>query len=1150
MSDAQSSDISERYAAFSAQGLDDIDACWSLACDLSATKTAENRRRAIEVYERLTTLRSWWGDAFNASVRAQELGDLVEAERWMARSLSVEATALGLSRMSVVLRRAGRREASLAFAKEAVARFPTDLGSRQTLLQVLDARKEYADALEVCTAMAAQFGDEVLRHDRAYVCRERARQLAQGDDVEPEAESEARALLEKACALQPDADTWLRVGLIYEAPLGDVGNAERCLRQALDLSPANRWAQQNLGRLLYTWHHRHDEAILLLSHAFEVAPADRTVAYHYANALAEDLQFVASETASFAHLRLSDAPLDGLHQLGHLYASARVYEDAADAWLAAISVDPGCYTKLHLDLAQLYLAQGRLADAASAVQAGLDRDGECVHCLRGHALVLSAEGKRDEARTTLMELVREHPADIGLREQLVNLLLEMDEPEYALAHAETAMEMGRAFHAASAPLGRALLASGRPDEARGHLQDAVEHNHELRTGAYDDLARCLDALGDTTSAEVRRRGEAFAQAMTTAAEALQGFAVATWNTAPASSAANTEASDVLHTTEEAATDEATTDVLTLVDGTLLLLEHLAPNDAERWILHHLQPTLDCALIDRLIDELFALDPDRSGRNRMPPALNLRDVASAERIAAELQVQSTLLATAGAARTAGVRGMEVAHLLCTLPLLRRAAWKLGRDVALAAGREGKALALLLGSGMKVQQSLKNKGVTHLRYANLSEWRLKRVPMILKTMPELEILDLSGNPLGDALERFPVMRNLRLLNLDRTHSKPATLASLKARLPDCEIRTLPPAKYEANFDTLLNLPGVVQCPDGQMLSRPDALPTLRGAFYMAGQATLLGVPKQPVVVSFRNDGYVGVYVRDSETRHWEDRAVEVDGLECPLPISARSSEDERKQKFRAKYQADEPWPPSNDDLVAHWEKVLGPLARPPASAETVSRFEDITGTAMPPQLASCFRSADGGGLFFCTLEVLKTWKEWKDVYDGMDIDDIAHAGHKGDQGRTLGAYTLPDWIPIIRTPRGFLAVDGLPGAKGNRGQILHFGRDEFHIRLVASDLHDLLNQVLAQREAVDTLARLSGLDANERASVVNCFVDSGIPPGNGWWAVSALSKVEHTKSFIAPLDWKASFADAVYLLQPAVDSSWLDPSPSRCPPSTYP
>ncbi len=791
--------LEARYDAFLAGDsiARDVDAASALARDLGALGTPEARRRAIEVYASLLRLRPWWGYPYNASLQAERLGRMEAAERWMLRALRVEANARTLARMTSVLRKRGALEAALAFGREAVRRFPDDEPAVIELATVFDARREYAEGLELVREAAARLDEGRFVSERAYLSRERARQLAS----EGEADA-ARALLDESARLRPDANTFLRVGLIVEGALGDPESGERWLRRAVDASPEDRWARKNLGRLLYERGHL-DEALPLLAGAYEEAPGDGNGAHHYSNALGMALRFEESEQVVLDHLARAADPVDGLHRLGHLYETVGRLDDAERAWRAAVEADRHGFTKLHLDLSRLALRRERLDDADAELAEGLARDPACVECLRGRALVMAARGDMDAARAALDALRAEHPRHAALRVQASQLALERGDVPAALALAEEVAELRPPFDLEASPLGRALSVAGRTDEALPHLRRAVARDADLEVSRYADLARALDALGETAEAErARREGQALAKRLEDAAASLQGLSAATWETPPP----RPEPSPAPPPWDSERTAVA-------IEHALLLRERLGRDERERRLLRQLEPELDLVAlghrhgrryeepilpagpaiedVDALLDELFAMDPTSAGRHAVPVEIDVRDLPRARRATEELEAATERLRLAGLARTRGVPGRLADNLFCALPPLRRRVWDLGGGALAVAGLAGREpVAVLQADALGAAELPEELGLEELRFVDLSDAGARSFPDALLRSRQLRYLSLAGNRLAKIPDGVEALTELRLLDLVGAGLPADEVSRLRALLPRCEVWTKRP------------------------------------------------------------------------------------------------------------------------------------------------------------------------------------------------------------------------------------------------------------------------------------------------------------------------------------------------------------------------
>jgi cell wall assembly regulator SMI1 len=127
-------------------------------------------------------------------------------------------------------------------------------------------------------------------------------------------------------------------------------------------------------------------------------------------------------------------------------------------------------------------------------------------------------------------------------------------------------------------------------------------------------------------------------------------------------------------------------------------------------------------------------------------------------------------------------------------------------------------------------------------------------------------------------------------------------------------------------------------------------------------------------------------------------------------------------------------------------------PGASEKAIAALEETIGCALPAEVRALLALADGQTtseigavygleLLSCTQIALE-WKTWRDVRDDGGIDELDEDQDVLKPGTIQQRYTVAGWIPLFRFPTraDYLGVDLAPGKKGQKGQIINFGRDE--------------------------------------------------------------------------------------------------------------
>ena len=199
----------------------------------------------------------------------------------------------------------------------------------------------------------------------------------------PEASREARAMLERALALEPElAQAYAKLGLFRVVEytnewngvtVEDLEEAERLARKACELGPLEADGPQALGMALM-WKRRLDEAEQVARRAMELDPNDSTV----------------------------------IGLLGNVLHFAGQHEPALDCFARALRLDPAMNIWIHAQGRTLF-ALGRYAEAEACFKRrlihlpGSDVSRAYLASLYGHL------GQHEAARRIWAELVELHP---------------------------------------------------------------------------------------------------------------------------------------------------------------------------------------------------------------------------------------------------------------------------------------------------------------------------------------------------------------------------------------------------------------------------------------------------------------------------------------------------------------------------------------------------------------------------------------------------------------------------------------------------------------------------------------------------------------------------------------------------------------------
>jgi cell wall assembly regulator SMI1 len=166
---------------------------------------------------------------------------------------------------------------------------------------------------------------------------------------------------------------------------------------------------------------------------------------------------------------------------------------------------------------------------------------------------------------------------------------------------------------------------------------------------------------------------------------------------------------------------------------------------------------------------------------------------------------------------------------------------------------------------------------------------------------------------------------------------------------------------------------------------------------------------------------------------------------------------------------------------WLAEQAPLAfanlAPPATAKELAELEHQLGQKLPKSVRRLLthnngeRRPKGAGVlpglrFLSCRRILAEWKGWESLRNAKAARLETHdaAASNLDPG-VLPVYTHPGWIPLFQDGdrADYLGVDLAPDAKGKRGQVINFGRDEDQHFIAFADVEPFLAFWLAEARA---------------------------------------------------------------------------------------
>jgi cell wall assembly regulator SMI1 len=145
--------------------------------------------------------------------------------------------------------------------------------------------------------------------------------------------------------------------------------------------------------------------------------------------------------------------------------------------------------------------------------------------------------------------------------------------------------------------------------------------------------------------------------------------------------------------------------------------------------------------------------------------------------------------------------------------------------------------------------------------------------------------------------------------------------------------------------------------------------------------------------------------------------------------------------------------------------------PRGFSDLYRWHDGQSSEVPDDAGRCSRdpfvSGIWWGLPFITLDgVLDEWRRWDGVIDSLasSAQDLDAEARSTPPGAIKLKYAHRGWLPFAKDWGGnHIGVDLDPGPDGTYGQVINFGRDEFHKRVLARSVEDFVAWMARELDA---------------------------------------------------------------------------------------
>ena len=281
-----------------------------------------------------------------------------------------------------------------------------------------------------------------------------------------EARTRARAILTKDPA---NLEALILLGNAV-AGLGDLPSAVQITERAIAADPQREGTRVNLGALQLA-RGNEKEAEEAFTAAVRLNPKSSSAELALGNFYQHVGKDEAAEAAFRRALVLDPDEVRTNRALAAFYMSTGKFP-SAERYLVSIAEktkDPASWS----DLADYYTQQRRDADAIRILETLSSNPKYYAGARRRIAVMAHAAGRRAEAHTILLDLIKRNPADAEALTTRARLLLSDGQLEEALDAAKSAAQADPRSAPARVILGRVLMARGDQVQARRALSEAV-----------------------------------------------------------------------------------------------------------------------------------------------------------------------------------------------------------------------------------------------------------------------------------------------------------------------------------------------------------------------------------------------------------------------------------------------------------------------------------------------------------------------------------------------------------------------------------------------------------------------------------------------------------------------------------------------------
>lgn len=283
---------------------------------------------------------------------------------------------------------------------------------------------------------------------------------------------------------------------------GRLDEAERVLRDIVDVFPASGLGWYRLGRLYHT-REQYPQAVAALERAAAQETLGGLDAVYQVIGLVQTLQQNGVDAVAAHRRRAAVNPNDpGAHRaLGDALRDVDRDEEAATEYLAALLVDPADAPALTA-LASIDLQRQRYEDAIAVAGRAVRLNAENKEAQYTLAMALVRVGRSEEGAAALRAFQRLQEAEMARDRRVyalnafrrsASLALQSGNAAEAVARLQDAVELAPNDASVHVDLGAALLKARRAQDAVAHFQRALELDRAA--DVTQSLAEAYGALG-------------------------------------------------------------------------------------------------------------------------------------------------------------------------------------------------------------------------------------------------------------------------------------------------------------------------------------------------------------------------------------------------------------------------------------------------------------------------------------------------------------------------------------------------------------------------------------------------------------------------------------------------------------------------------